>query len=385
MPTFSIQGTEFSYESSGEVSTFQVKSSPRDYQVDFASLLSIEENLETLLLGLTEPIIICDQRVFASHLETFPVVTQFPTLFVKATENFKSIDGVITVLDFMSAQRVGRGSTVVVLGGGIVQDVCAFACGVFKRGVPWVYLPTTLLAQTDSCIGSKSGLNFQGAKNLVGMFSAPRRVMIDSKFLSTLSQSEIESGLGEAFRLSIIGGDDSLSQFEELLPSALVRDQKSLEGIVHLALRIKKSVIEVDEFDIDLRRSMNYGHSLGHAIEALTNYVIPHGTAVAIGLIVENEISLQAGLLSQSERDRILKIGSQLIGASTRRTLKNIDLTGIIDFLFKDKKTEVGVLKLVIPKSIGEIVFIDFPLTSDAMPKLEESFETALTGFEENT
>ncbi len=156
------------------------------------------------------------------------------------------------VLDFMSTQRVGRGSTVVVLGGGIVQDVGAFACGVFKRGVPWVYVPTTLLAQTDSCIGSKSALNFQGAKNLVGMFSAPRRVMVNSNFLSTLPQSEIDSGLGEAFRLSIIGGLDSFSQFEELLPSALERDQKSLEKIIHLALGIKKSVIEVDEFELDL-------------------------------------------------------------------------------------------------------------------------------------
>jgi|SRR5665213_380640 len=381
MSIFSVQGTEFSYESSGEVSTLQVKSSPRDYRVDFTSQMSIEENLRELLLGFPEPIILCDQSVFNSHLETSSDITQFPALFVDATENFKSIDGVIVVLDFMSAQRVGRGSTVVVLGGGIVQDVGAFACGVFKRGVPWVYLPTTLLAQTDSCIGSKSGLNFQGAKNLVGMFSAPRRIMINSNFLGTLPQSEIESGLGEAFRLSIIGGIDSLSQFEELLPSALERNQKSLEKIIHLALRIKKSVIEVDEFELDLRRSMNYGHSLGHAIEALTNWAIPHGTAVAIGLIIENEISFQAGLLSQSERERIQKVGSQLIGNSTRTILRNIDLTGIIDLLFKDKKTEVGVLKLVIPKSIGEIVFIDFPLTSDAMPRLEEAFKTALYNF----
>ncbi len=162
------------------------------------------------------------------------------------------------------------------------------------------------------------------------------------------------------------------------MPSALERDQKSLEKIIHLALGIKKSVIEVDEFELDLRRSMNYGHSLGHAIEALTNWAIPHGTAVAIGLIIENEMSIQAGLLSQSERERILKVGSQLINNITRDGLRNIELTGIIDLLFKDKKTEVGVLKLVIPKSIGEIVFIDFPLTSDAMPRLQEAFRTAL-------
>ena len=123
---------------------------------------------------------------------------------------------------------------------------------------------------------------------------------------------------------------------------------------------------------------MNYGHSLGHAIEALTNWAIPHGTAVAVGLIIENEISIQAGLLSQSERERILKVGLQLINDSTRNKLRNIELTGIIDLLFKDKKTELGVLKLVIPKSIGEIVFIDFPLTSDAMPRLQEAFRTTL-------
>ena len=146
MSDFSVQGTEFSYESSGEVSTLHIKSSPRDYRVDFTSEKSIEENLGELLAGLTDPIVLCDQNVFNSHFESSSVVTRFPTLYVEASEKFKSIDGVFAVLDFMSTQRVGRGSTVVVLGGGIVQDVGAFACGVFKRGVPWVYLPTTLLS-----------------------------------------------------------------------------------------------------------------------------------------------------------------------------------------------------------------------------------------------
>jgi 3-dehydroquinate synthase len=378
MSTFSVQGTEFSYEFSGEVSTLQIKSSPREYGVFFAGQMSVDENMKELLSDLPEPIILCDRSVFNSHLETSSVINQYPTLLVDASENFKCIDGVFEVLDFMSTQRVGRGSTVVVIGGGIVQDVGAFACGVFKRGVPWVFVPTTLLAQTDSCIGSKSALNFQGAKNLIGMFSAPRRVTINANYLHTLPQSEIDSGLGEAFRLSIIGGVDSLSQFESLLPLALERDQESLERIIYLALRIKKSVIEVDEFELDLRRSMNYGHSLGHAIEALTNWAIPHGTAVTIGLIVENEISFRAGLLSQSERDRILKVGAKLIGDGARTILRSIDLAGIIDLLFKDKKTEVGVLKLVVPKSIGEIVFIDFPLSGEAMPRLEEAFKTAL-------
>jgi 3-dehydroquinate synthase len=378
VPVFSIQGIEFCYEPTKELAVLEVSSALHNYQVDFSSHLSVEENIRELLFELPEPIILCDQSVFDSHLKALLESAQLPRLLVNASESFKSIDGATSVLNFMNEQRVGRTTTVVVFGGGIVQDVGAFACGVFKRGIPWVYVPTTLLAQTDSCIGSKSGLNFQGAKNQIGMFSAPRRVVINSNFLSTLPQSDIESGLGEAFRLSIIGGHDSFSQFEELLPLALSRDQKSLGRIVQLALSIKKSVIEVDEFDSDLRRSMNYGHSVGHAIEALTNYAIPHGIAVAIGLIIENEISVQAGLLSHIERDRILSVGSNLIGNSTLRILEDIDLTGIVDLLFQDKKTETGILKLVIPKSFGDIVFVDFPLTNEAMPRLEFALQKTL-------
>ena len=120
--------------------------------------------------------------------------------------------------DFMDAQRVSRSSLLVVIGGGIVQDVGAFAGCVYKRGVPWAYVPTTMLAQADSCIGAKSGLNFHGAKNLVGVFSAPRRIVIHTGFLATLPDEDLLSGLGEVFRLSIIGGPEFLDSFEDRLP-----------------------------------------------------------------------------------------------------------------------------------------------------------------------
>lgn len=378
MLTFSVQGKIFNVDFSEQSSILEVKSHPRPYKVEFLQGSEIHDIFDDAIRSFDEPLVLVDEKLVTTHLNESKLIGETPTMSVEVSESFKSLDGAVSVLNFMSAQKVGRGSTILVVGGGILQDVGAFAAGVYKRGVPWVYMPTTLLAQADSCIGSKSGLNFMGAKNVLGMFSAPRKVIIHPGFLNTLPQTDIESGLGEAFRLSIIGGENSLQLFEELLPSSLERDQESLKRIVQLALRIKRSVIEVDEFELDLRRSMNFGHSVGHAIEALTDYQIPHGTAVAFGLLVENEISTQRDMLPKVDRDRILETGSHLISPSTREILRKMDITGIVDVLYKDKKTEGGVLKLVVLQSIGSVRFIDFPLTKAAVPVLQNALNSVL-------
>ncbi len=378
MSEFSVQGKIFNVDFSEQSSILEVKSHPRPYEVEFLQGRDIHHIFDDFLKSCNEPLVLVDEKLVERHLSQSKLIRETPIMSVAVSERFKSLDGAVSILNFMSAQKVGRGSTFLVVGGGILQDVGAFAAGVYKRGIPWVYMPTTLLAQADSCIGSKSGLNFMGAKNVLGMFSAPRKIFIHPSFLNTLPQEDIESGLGEAFRLSIIGGEISLKLFEELLPSSLERDQGSLKRIVQLALRIKRSVIEVDEFELDLRRSMNFGHSVGHAIEALTDYQIPHGTAVAFGLLVENELSTQRDMLPKVDRDRILRIGSNLISASTREILRKMDITGIIDILHKDKKTEGGVLKLVVLQRIGNVRFIDFPLTKTAVPALQYALKSVL-------
>ena len=379
MPTFRIQETEFDAPLEfGDGNVISVQSSPRPYGVKFASARPLSDAIDELLSESTHPVVLADRRATEAHLSDNGALAVVPTMSVDATEDFKSVDSAFAVVEFMDAQRVSRSSLLVVIGGGIVQDVGAFAACVYKRGVPWAYVPTTMLAQADSCIGAKSGLNFNGAKNLVGVFSAPRRIVMHTGFLSTLTEEDLLSGLGEVFRLSIIGGPEFLDGFERRRTLAAGGDPLVLDQLIRSALSVKRSVIEVDEFELDLRRSMNFGHSVGHALEAITRHAIPHGIAVAIGVLVEADISHQRGMLSEGERARLLRAGGPIIPERVRSVLAAVSLDEILDVLARDKKVEGAVLKLVVPEYIGQIKFIDFPLEPASVPVLEDALRRVL-------
>jgi 3-dehydroquinate synthase len=379
MSTFRIQETDFDLPAVRESgSVLAIRSSPRPYEVDFASTKPLSQSVDALVSSASHAVVLADRRAVDLHLGEAEALASAPTMAVDATEEFKSVEGALGVVDFMDTQRVSRSSLLVVIGGGIIQDVGAFAACVYKRGVPWAYVPTTMLAQADSCIGAKSGLNFHGAKNLVGVFSAPRRILIHTGFLSTLPEEDLLSGLGEVFRLSVIGGPEALDLFEQQLPAAAEGDLGVLDGLIRDALAVKRAVVEVDEFELDLRRSMNFGHSIGHALEAITGHAVPHGTAVAVGVLVEADISHQRGMLSAEERARLLRAGAPLIPGRVRSLLAELSLGDILDVLFRDKKVEGKVLKLVVPERIGQIRFIDFPLESESVPILEAALQRVL-------
>jgi 3-dehydroquinate synthase len=378
VPTFRIQETSFEAPFDLGTDVLSVQSSPRPYDVTFASAEPLADVIEKFVSQASHPVVLADERALEAHLKDVPSLADAPTMAVEATEDFKSVESALSVVDFMDSQRVNRSSVLVVIGGGIVQDVGAFAACVYKRGVPWAYVPTTMLAQADSCIGAKSGLNFHGAKNLVGVFSAPRRIVIHTGFLATLPDEDLLSGLGEVFRLSIIGGAEFLESFERRRPLAAAGDPLVLDQLIRNGLSVKRSVIEVDEFELDLRRSMNFGHSIGHALEALTRHAIPHGIAVAVGVLVEADISHQRGILSDKERIRLLEAGAPIIPDRVRALLAEVSLSEVLDVLARDKKVEGAILKLVVPEYIGQIRFIDFPLEPASVPLLEGSLQRVL-------
>ena len=169
----------------------------------------------------------------------------------------------------------------IVIGGGITQDVGGFAAAIYKRGINWIFIPTTILSMTDSCIGSKVSIN-RGSKNMLGLFGAPNKIFISDYFLNSLSKHDITSGIGEALKLSLIGGIQSYKYFLDQY------NKKNYINIIKISSLIKKQLIEYDEFDENERRVLNYGHTIGHAIESVSNYFIPHGIAVLIGMYVIN-------------------------------------------------------------------------------------------------
>jgi 3-dehydroquinate synthase len=374
MSRFRIQDHDFSYTPVVANHQLPIASVPRPYVLDFASHTPLIEAVRATIATSAHPLLLIDVRVRDLYFKGQNLVPADQMLCVDATEGFKTLDGALQVCDLMQRCGASRTSTLYVIGGGILQDVGGFAAAMYKRGIPWVFIPTTVLAQSDSCVGGKTGLNHQSTKNLLALFSAPRRVLIHTGFLATLSDADLISGMGEVLRLAITGGPDSVALYERLSPHALARDGAALETLIAMAASVKRQVVEADEFELDLRRSMNYGHSIGHALEVMVNHAIPHGTAVAIGMAIENDIALAAGIMNAADRDRLAPLCAALIPAEASAHLADLRFDTLLDLLARDKKTEGCVLKLAVIERIGQMRLIDFPLIPESLAPVERAF-----------
>lgn len=376
---FQIQQHRFTANPRPEAGAgYTVQSSPRPYRIDFAASADPGAFLAADILKHKAPLLLIDRQLRQLYLADRAELAHIPTMEIDATEEAKEIDTVLDIVEFMEANNATKSSMMYVVGGGILQDLGAFSGAMYKRGIPWTFVPTTLLAQGDSCVGGKTALNHKRTKNLLGLFSAPRRVLIDTGYLRTLPREDILSGAGETLRLCITGGPDFLAVLEEEMPAFLAGDAEATRRLIATSLSAKRAVVETDEFELDLRRSMNYGHSFGHALEALSEYKIAHGVGVAIGILVENQIAHARGMLSLAERDRMFKVGAQIISPSVRATFAATPLDGVLDLLKRDKKTEGTVLKLATLESIGQMRFIDFTLDADGEQELRRAVAAVL-------
>lgn len=368
---FNIQGQGFTADPRPSTHAgFTVKSVPRPYRIDFMPSDAPGIRLTQEILAQKDPLLLIDSRIADLYLSNIPQLSKVHTLRMQADEDHKEIGSVLEVVDFLESHGATRTSMLFVVGGGILQDLGAFAGYMYKRGLPWTLVPTTLLAQGDSCVGGKTAINHKSTKNLLALFSAPRRVIIDTGFLKTLPKNDILSGTGEIFRLCITGGPDFLRVFATELPAFLVDDAEATSRLIATSLSAKRAVVEFDEFELDIRRSMNYGHSFGHALEALSQYHIPHGVGVTIGILVENQIAHQRSLLSIQERDLMFDLGRQIIPNEARAIFAKTSLNGVLNLLLRDKKTEGTVLKLATLERIGQMRFIDLTLDADGEQEL---------------
>jgi 3-dehydroquinate synthase len=369
---FSIQQQSFSFEINTQTGGgFSVRSSPRPYTVGFGNG-SPRAALERLLAPHKAPLLLIDERVEELY-GLDGLVDPAARFKVAATEDKKNIGTVLEIIEFLEARRATRASMLLVVGGGIIQDLGAFAAYLYKRGIPWTLVPTTLLSQGDSGIGGKTALNHHATKNLLGLFSAPRHVQIETGFLAHLPRPDLLSGAGEILRLCATGGPVPLGLYEKDLPGFLAGDELATARLISYSLQVKTAVIEFDEFELDLRRSLNYGHSFGHALEALTEFRIPHGVGVTIGMLVENEISHQRGLLSQADRDLMIRLAAPIISPEVRAEFARAPLAGLLDLLQKDKKSEGAVLKVATLVAIGQMRFIDLPLNAAGQAEVESA------------
>jgi 3-dehydroquinate synthase len=283
-------------------------------------------------------------KLYTSLFKTHPIL-------INAIESNKNIESALNVCKELLSQNVKKNSKVLVLGGGITQDICGFAMNILFRGINWTYIPTTLLAQADSCIGSKTSLNLDSYKNIIGTFYPPTNIVIDCNFLETLDKKDFFSGIGEVVKLHLIGGAGMFSKFNISLSQILNRDIKQVKNAIKQCLDIKKLFIEEDEFDIGKRQILNYGHTFGHAIESETNYSIPHGIAVIYGIMIANKISHNLGLLSADIQDKIEESLIKIIKAAgfDPVMIDSLDIGSIIEKTKKDKKnTDVANINMIL-------------------------------------
>lgn len=353
---FYIDGKRFSAQL--ETDVFIVKSSPRPYQVVFVD--TFEEVKKRIALA-KYPLILIDSNLS----DTFEM-EGVPTFKINALESNKNISTALNIVCFLMGKKADKGSDLFVIGGGITQDLGAFACAMYKRGIPWTFVPTTVLSQADSCVGGKTALNYKGTKNVLALFSAPSKVIICEQFRNTLTPLDVLSGMGEAFRLSITGGKFVLDTF--------FNAETGDSTIVKNSLSIKKTIVEEDEFEKDIRRSMNYGHSIGHALEGATEYAIPHGLAVTLGILMENSFAKKQGLLSSDIEEYIFCMGKTLLPFDIGNTIKDLQVTTILEFMKQDKKIVGGVLKMPVLRNYGSMEILNFGFT----PEIENSFISAI-------
>lgn len=384
MLSFNIQKQTFSADLQlNTYSGFAVQSVPRPYYIDFMLNDNPGSSLLREILAHKTPLLLIDSKIADLYFMDLPQLNQIPTLRILADEDHKKIESVMQIVDFFERNSATKTSMLFVVGGGILQDLGAFAGYIYKRGLPWTFTPTTLLAQGDSCVGGKTAINYKNTKNLLALFSAPRRVVIDTGFLKTLPKNELLSGVGEIFRLCITGGPGFLEIFAAELPAFLDNDLIATTHLIAASLSVKRAIVEFDEFELDIRRSMNYGHSFGHALESLSQYHIPHGVGVTIGILVENQIAHQRGMLSTEERDLIFDLGRQIIPSEAREIFAITSLDGLLSLLLHDKKTEGTVLKLAALERIGQMRFIDLMLDAIGEQEFRDAVNVVLASLNE--
>lgn len=289
----------------------------------------------------------------------WPVLKQLSTAFtgskliaIPTGENHKNMDSLLYILKMLTDHKAGRKSILISLGGGVISDIGGFAASIYKRGMRSVLIPTTLLAQVDAAYGGKTGVDFLGHKNQVGSFSFPEKIFVSTQFLSTLPETEKLNGLAEAFKHGLIA---DRSYWDQIKHDPL----KNIEQLITNSIRIKTSIVEKDRYEKNIRKTLNAGHTVGHAIESaflLEGNPIPHGQAVAAGLIIELYLSNKSGYLNDTEMTDVI---TTIEKHFPKLEISLFGTEDLINLMRQDKKNSEGNISFSLIRKIGEASWDD--------------------------
>ena len=294
--------------------------------------------------------LIVDENTF-QHInyleENFSVTSTH--LKLESGEKNKTFNSVLKIWDFLNRNNVKSSDLLIILGGGMLTDLASFAASTYKRGIEFVYFPTTLLAMADATIGGKTGFNYQFLKNNIGTFTLPKAIFLDTTFLTTLPKIELDSGIAEVYKHSIIG-DADLWNYLKVNPKKL-----DLDYIVQSSKNLKLEIVSKDPYEKNIRKKLNFGHTIGHAIESYlldSNAPTLHGFAIAKGIIIESFIAKKENLLSEDYFHEIKTVLSNKFKTYLNFT---IDSKSIIKLMLSDKKNTQNTINFSLPIKIGEV------------------------------
>jgi len=264
-------------------------------------------------------------------------------------EEFKNLSTVENILESLFNHRLDRKSLLIAFGGGVIGDMTGFTASIYQRGVDFIQIPTTLLSQVDASVGGKTGINNRYGKNLVGAFYQPNKVLIDSYFLKTLGEREYSAGIAEITKMAVTFDKD----FFEYLESSDLRSTEVIEEAIKRSVEIKADVVARDEKENGIRAALNYGHTFAHVIEKESGYgAYLHGEAVAIGMVMANELSCKLGLMTKDEASKITLL-LEHYGLPTTYDIKDVD--EFYDAFFLDKKSSNGKISFILASGIGDV------------------------------
>ena len=338
--------------------------SPYEIVTNPGNLSKLGNYLEKLKLG-KKILLLSNPEIFEHYGETalnslkqseFEVSVHL----IPAGETNKTLEAIAKIYDTALEKRLERSSTMVALSGGVVGDMTGFAASSWLRGINFVQVPTTLLAMVDASIGGKTGVNHPQGKNLIGAFYQPRLVFIDPLVLKTLPEREFRAGMAEVIKYGIIWDADLFEQLEQAKSLKNLTDlpESLLEMIITRSCQAKVDVVSQDEKESGIRAILNYGHTLGHAVESLTGYSqVNHGEAVAIGMVAAGKIAVKMGLWNEKDAQRQRTL-IEKTGLPTQIP-SHLDPNMIIDILQTDKKVKAGKVRFILPTAIGKVIITD--------------------------
>ena len=313
------------------------------------SKIYVGERLNSLDAYLPEAkvVIITDENVASYYQQDFP---KTPVIKIKTGEKIKTLETAAKIYQQLIELEADRSVFLLGIGGGIVCDITGFVASTYLRGVRFGYVPTTLLAQVDASVGGKTGVNFMGYKNMVGVFNQPAFVICDPIVLQTLPEKELVSGFAEIVKHAAIADAEYFEFLENNFNKALSFDSDVLEKVIYDSVAIKADIVNRDETEKGERRKLNFGHTFGHAVEKTTG--LPHGKAVSIGMMVAAALSASKQMLTETDVDRI----RSLLSRFNLPIKADIDIERIIDAMVRDKKREGDGIHFVLLSKIGEAV-----------------------------